>query len=127
MIQENDFVHFEQCLKVLGPFLDLHSFTPLLAGITDYLEWFIDPCYRFLSPSLLSFKTPELARIPCEDRCRELEIRRFACDSANIFKSDENARDYQQFILTLDRILSIIRHDVGYSPMLFVKICRMFK
>jgi hypothetical protein len=114
-------------IKVLGPYIDFYSFQVLLAAITDYAEWFIDPCYRFMSPTILSQRQPDLAKIPCEDSCRDLELRRPECDARDIFQSKANAEAYLEFMVTLDRILGIVRYELAYSPVLFGKLCRMLK
>ncbi len=63
LVYENDFVHFEQCAAIFGPYIDLNAHLPLLTSIIHLLEWFVEPCYRFLSPSVFSQKTPDLINI----------------------------------------------------------------
>ena len=50
-----------------------------------------------------------------------------ACDYTDIFCSLDNAKSYLLFIQSLDRIMSILKHDIGSSPMAFIKLCRVLK
>ena len=63
LIYENDWVHFEQCVAIFGPYLDLNAHLPLLTGIIHLLEWLLEPCYRFLSPSVFTQKAPDIIAI----------------------------------------------------------------
>ena len=127
LIQENDFVHFKHAFAILGSTIDFYNFQLLLTTFTEYIEWYIEPCYRFLSPTLLSMKQPDLLRIPCNDDHKDFELRQPSCDPIDIFSSVKNAEAFLSFMKTLESLLDIIKHDLASSPILFSKICRLLK
>lgn len=127
LIQENDIVHFKQAFSSLGSMVDFYSFQLLLTTLTDYVEWYIEPCYRFLSPTVFSMKQPDLMKVPCKDELIDLELRHPTCDPVDIFKSPENADSYLAFMKQLESLLDIVKHDLASSPLLFSKLCRLLK
>jgi hypothetical protein len=135
LIQENDFVHFEETWRRLGPFIDLHAHLPLLETLLEFFEWFLEKAYRFLSPSVISLKKPKIPLIPSRDDAstfithplEDLELNPPDCDYQNMFCSLENARKYLEFMKQMARIFEILKTDIGVSPLAYGKLCRVFK
>jgi hypothetical protein len=56
-----------------------------------------------------------------------LELQPPVCDQKDIFCTLDNAKAYLEFVRSLERILSIPKHDFAVNPLAFIKICRILK
>lgn len=125
LIKQNNFVDFLKGYKALENCLDLSMHSGLLNSITEFIEWFLEPNYRHLSPSFLSKRKIKLHPFPTEDKYADKEFRRIEVDSKDIFSTEENAEGFYGFLTNLKSLLSLVVGYMDKKPTLYTKVCRI--
>lgn len=64
LAKENSTTSLLKALKVLQSRIHLKSHTPMMNALLELIEWFIEPIYRFLSPTRYNGKKTQLADFP---------------------------------------------------------------
>jgi hypothetical protein len=90
LVKENDIADFLKAFKLTEKCFDLAIFSRLLNAILEYIEWLVEPCYRHLSPTLISKRVPKISPYPLEKKYQNKELRHGVFNVKNIFESTEN-------------------------------------
>jgi hypothetical protein len=125
LIKQNNFIDFLKGFKAIENTIDLTMHSGLMLSIAEFIEWFIEPSYRHLSPSLLSQRNVKIYNFPVEDKHSEKEFRRVEVDAKSIFSTIDNTEGFIGFLANLRSLLSLITGYLDKKPTLFIKLCRM--
>lgn len=99
MVKENDIADFLKAFKLTEKCFDIAMNSRLLISTLDYIEWLVEPCYRHLSPTLLSKRPSKIATFPVEKGLAFKELRPENFNARNIFESSANVDLYLDYIL----------------------------
>ena len=124
LIKQNNFSDFLKAFKCIGDYVDLSSYQYLQNSLMELVSWFIEPCYRHLSPSFLNKRKVKLYNFSVGENA-EKEFAQVKVDALNVFGSEENARVYQGFLDKLLVLLGIVAGYLGSRPIVYTKITRI--
>ena len=107
-------------------------------ALLELVEWFIEPVYRFLSPTRFNGKKINIVQFPLSnpDECldensddfTEEELKPYYNIDCNKIGEDlEQTKLYNEFFEQLIDLCALLGNVIGSSPILFCKVCRILK
>lgn len=117
LVSINDWDDFEAIYRIFQHHIIIQSHQPLLTKLFQLIEWMIDPIYRNVSPSRFVKK-----KIQKKEFIFEEEI---SCGGGQLQQAvsinDPN------FYKDLLRVFKVLQTAIGENPLIYVKLCRIFK
>ena len=115
LVHINAWDDFESIYQIFSHHIILQSHNPTLTQLLNLLEWMIDPLYKQISPCRF-IRRPQKS----VDFVYESSIPHGQIPQGKSFHDIE-------FYRNLSRIFKILQSAIGESPIVFVKLCRLFK
>lgn len=115
LVHINAWDDFESVYQIFSHHIILQSHNPTLTQLLNLLEWMIDPLYKQVSPCRF-IRRPQKS----VDFIYESSIPNGQIPQGKSFHDLD-------FYRNLSRIFKILQSAIGESPIVFVKLCRLFK
>jgi len=117
LVSINAWDDFESIYQLFSHHIILQSHNPTLIQIFQLVEWMIDPLYKQVSP--------------CRFVKRPQKSIEFSYDPKHPFPNEQIPQGKSfydlDFYHNLNRIFKILQSAIGENPIIFVKLCRVFK
>lgn len=119
---------FKRCYSAIGDYIDLNSHGPLQTTMIDFLDWFIEPLYRQISPTIFSNKKTKNAifEVSSNPEIGKKELPRPKAVSLITFL--ESSDELETVIFSLKQITELLRYvkcNIGANSVTFTKLCRL--